>query len=75
MLLEVEPSYEDDDYDFIDHNDEQFKPIYNMWCDGGHMSHEKVELEFEFITGSDFLGNVCANNPNPERVHPSVSKE
>ena len=30
MLAQIEPSYEDDDYDFIDHNHEKFKPIYNM---------------------------------------------
>ena len=32
MLAQTEPSYEDDDCDFIDHNDKQSKPIYNMWC-------------------------------------------
>ena len=30
VLAQIEPSYEDDDYNFIDHNDEQFEPIYNM---------------------------------------------
>ena len=57
-MAEVEPSYEDNDYDFIDHNDEQFKEIFNMWCNGGPMAHKKAELEFEFFTGRDFLGNV-----------------
>ena len=30
VLVQTESSYEDYDYDFIDHNDERFKPIYNM---------------------------------------------
>ena len=75
VLAQVEPSYKDDDYDFINYNDEQLKCIYNMWCDGGPMAHEKAELEFEFFTGSDFPGNVCGYNPNPERVHQAVSRE
>ena len=29
VLAQTESSYEDD-YDSIDHNDEQFEPIYNM---------------------------------------------
>ena len=72
MLAQTEPSYEDGDYDFIDHNDERFKPIYNMRCDGGPMPHEQAELEGEFFTGSDFPGNICGFNPNPEKVHPIV---
>ena len=67
VLAQTEPSYEDEDYDFIDHNDEQFKPIYNMWCDGGPMPHEKTELEGEFFTGSDFPGNICGFNLNPKK--------
>ena len=75
VLAEVEPFYEYDDYDFIDHNDEQFEDIYNMWCDRGPMAHEKAELEFKFFTGSDFPRNVCGYNPNPEKVHADVSRE
>ena len=75
VLAQVEPSYEDDDYDFIDHNDEQFKDIYNMWCDGGPMAHKKAELEFEFFTGSAFPGKVCGYNSNPKKVHPAVLRE
>ena len=33
VMAQIEPSCEDDDYDLVDHNDEQFKPIYNMWCE------------------------------------------
>ena len=73
VLAEVEPSYEEDDYDFINHKDEQFEDIENMWRDGGPMAHKKVELEMEYFTGSDFLGNVCGYNLYPERVHASVS--
>ena len=74
MLAQVEPSYEEEDYDFINHNDERFEDIHNMWCDGGPMAHEKAELEVEFFTGSDFPGNICRYNPNPERVHASVRR-
>ena len=57
VLAQVEPSYEEDDYDFVNHNDEGFEDVYNMWCDGGPMPHEKAELEFEFFTSSDFPKN------------------
>ena len=30
VLAEVEPSYEENDYDFINHKDEQFEDIVNM---------------------------------------------
>ena len=74
VMVQTEPSYEDDDYDFID-NYECFKPIYNMWCDGISMLHKKVELEGEFFTGSDFPGNICGYNPNPELVYVTVLRE
>ena len=74
-MAQTEPSYEDDDYDSINHNDECFKPIYNMWCDGSPMPHEKAELEGEFFTGSDFPGNICGFNPNLERVYATVLRE
>ena len=48
VLAQVEPSYEEDNYDFIDHNYERFKDIYNMWCDGGPMAHEKAELNLNY---------------------------
>ena len=46
-----------------------------MWYDGRPMPHEKAELEGEFFTGSDFQGNICGFNPNPEIVHPAVLRE
>ena len=30
VMAQTEPSYEDDDCGFINHNDERFKPIYNI---------------------------------------------
>ena len=66
-MTQTKLSYEDDDYDFINHNDEQFKPIYNMWCDGGTMPHEKEKLKYEFFTGSDFPGNICGYNLSPRK--------
>ena len=44
-------------------------------CDGGPMAHEKAEIEMEYFTGSDFLGNICGYNHYPVRVHASVSRE
>ena len=76
VMAQKEPSCEDDDYDFVNYNDERFSPMYNMWCHSSPiMSHEKVELEGEFFTGSDFPGNICGFNPNPERVHATVLRE
>ena len=56
VMAQTEPSHVDVDYDFIDHNDERFNPIYNMWYDGDPMPDEQAELEDEFFTGSDFSG-------------------
>ena len=75
VMAQTELSYEDDDYDFINHNAERFKPIYNMWCNDGPMPHEKAELEGELFTCSDFQGNICGYNPNPKRVHFIVLRE
>ena len=59
VVSQTELSYEDNDYNFINHNDVRFRPIYEMWCDGGSIPHKKAELEGELFTGSNFLENVC----------------
>ena len=47
-----------------------------MWCGHhGAMPHEKMELECEFFTGSQFSGNNLGFNPDPGRVHPEVARE
>ena len=52
-----EPTYDDDDYEFIDHKDPQYDGVRDLWCDGdgGLMPHEKAEKEYEFFTGSSDL--------------------
>ena len=46
VVTEVELSYEDDDYKWINHKDERFEDVVNMWCDCGDgrpMAREEAE--------------------------------
>ena len=45
-----EPSYDDDDYDWIDHNDTRYEDIYEGWPCTGPMILDKMDLEAEFFT-------------------------
>ena len=60
MTEETEtPSYKQDAYPEIDPDREEFKGIREMWC--GEFSpsiSEKMELEQNFFTGSDWFGNA-----------------
>jgi len=72
---ETEPSYDDDDCNHINHTDPIYEEIYNMWRGvDGLMPYEKMELEAEFFTGSDFPGNIHEYNPNPGNVYPVVAR-
>ena len=77
MAEETEtPSYKQNAYPGIDPNSEEFEDICNMWC--GEFSpsiSEKMEMEGEFLTDSDWPRNVHGFNPNPGRVHPPAARE
>ena len=67
VMAQTELSYEDEDYEFIDHKDDIFKPIHGMWCAGGPMPHKKEEVEDMFFPTSNFPGNICGFNPEPKK--------
>ena len=46
--ITVEPTYEDDDYDWVDINDSRFDDIKVGWPDGSPMPDEERELEHVF---------------------------
>ena len=58
-----EPSYEDDDYVYINHRDPAYHNIYDRWHlarRSGHppMPDEMIDLEMVFFTAWDYWGKV-----------------
>ena len=52
----TEPTYDDNDYKYIDHTDPIYDEIQKLWCGVDClMPSEKMELEGKFFTGSNFL--------------------
>ena len=60
-----EPTYDDDDYDWIIHTDSRYDDIFDGWPGPGPMISDKMDLEAEFFTGSDWRGNTHGFNMNP----------
>ena len=76
VVAETESSYKDDEYKWIDHKDIIYNRIYKLLCGvAGSMHHEKMKLEAEFITASNFPRNDFGYSPNPGKVYPAVAKE
>ena len=71
----VEPTYEDDDYDWVYFNDSRFDDIKAGWPDGVPVPDEKMELEHVFFTGNDFNGNCLGYNSDAGLVYPVVKRE
>ena len=76
---EAEPSYEDNDYIYINHRDSRFEDIYNMWRRTGRCAHtlmilEIMELETIFFTSSDYQGNIHDFNMNPRIIYPEQAR-
>ena len=47
-----------------------------MWCGCfGAMAYEKMELECDYFTNSQFSGNNLGYNSEPGREHPEVARE
>ena len=72
IMAQFELSYEDDDYTHVNHTDEIYKDVFNLWPDDGLMQHKKAELEAILFTGSDYAGNTYGFNMYPDRVHPTA---
>ena len=68
-------SYEDNDYEWINHKDEAYSNVFNLRAQEGLMIHEKLEEEAIFFTGSDFPGNSYGFNMYPDRLHPAALRE
>ena len=58
-----EPSYEDDNYAYINHRNSAYHEIYNRWHCARHSGHapmrdKMMDLEMAFYTDSNYGGNV-----------------
>ena len=71
----VEPTYKEDDYEWVDFNDSRFDDIKAGWPDGSPILDEKMELKYVYFTGSDFIGNRLGFNPDAGLVYPVVTRE
>ena len=71
----AEPTYEDDDYVGGDHINPMFDDIQKGWPDGGHMPHEKMELEGGYFTSIDFSGNTLGYNIDTRIMYLEVARE
>ena len=72
---ENEPSYEDEDYVYINHRDPRFENIYNMWRCAMCSVHppimsDRMELETMFFAGSNFKRNKHGFNINHRMIYP-----
>ena len=75
-MAQSKPSYEDDDYEWINHKDETYSNIFNLRAQNNDLViHEKLEEEAIFFTGSDYPGNIYGFNMYPDRVHPAALRE
>ena len=58
-MAQSKPSYEDDDYKWINHKDETYSNIFNLRAQNdGLMIHEKLEEEAICFTGSNYPEKV-----------------
>ena len=75
-----DPSYEDDDYTYINHKLPIYRDVYDMWHQArlnGHrpMISEMMDLEMEFFTASKCKGITHGFNMNPNHVRPERLRE
>ena len=75
-----DPSYEDDDYTYINHKLRIYKDIYDRWHRAelnGHrpMMSEMLDLEREFFTASKYRGLSHGFNMNHNYVCPESLRE
>ena len=75
-MAQSKPSYDDDDYKWINHKDETYKNIFNLYSmNDGLMIHKKLEEEAILFTGSNYPGNIHGFNMYPDRLHPAALRE
>ena len=65
-----EPAYDDDNYVLIIHTNHKYDDIYNGWPGRGPMISDKLDLEAEFFTGSDWRGNNHGFSMNTGKRYP-----
>ena len=75
-----DPSYEDDDYTYINHKLPIYIDVYDMWHRARRngrvpMITEMMDLEMEFFTASKCRGITHGFNMNPNHVRPERLRE
>ena len=74
-MAQSKPSYEDDDYEWIDHKSKVYSNIFHLRAREGLMIHEKMEEEAIYFTGSDYFGSNYGFSMHPETLHPAALRE
>ena len=68
-MAQSKSSYEDNDYEWIDHKDETYRNIFNLHAmNDGLMIHERLEEEAILFTSSDYPGNIHGFSMYPDRL-------
>ena len=80
IILANEPSYEDDDYVYINHRDSTYHDIYDRWRRAVRSRHppmpsDRMDLEMVFFTASDYGGNIHGFDMNPGTFCPERARE
>ena len=80
MVPANEPSYEDDNYVYIDHRHCTYHDICDRWCHAMRSRHppmmlDKMDLEMVFSTSSNYRGNNHGFDMNPGRIYPERAQE
>ena len=75
-----EPSYEDNNYAYINHRNPEYHDIYDRWHHArrsGHapMSSEMMDLEMVFYTASNYRGNIHGFDMNPRIICPEKTRK
>ena len=75
-----EPSYEDDDYVYINHRDSMYHNIYDrkrraMRSCHPPMTSDRMDLEMVFFSGSNYRGNIHGFDMNPGTIHPERARK
>jgi len=74
-MAQSKPSYEDDDYEWIDHKSKVYSNIFHLRAREGLMIHEKMEEEAIYFTGSDYFGSNYGFSMHSETLHPAALRE
>ena len=79
-ILANDPSYDDDDYVYINYRDSTYHDIYDRWRCTVRSRHppmlsDRMDPEMVFFTASDYRGNINGFDMNPRTFYPERALE